>query len=492
VGGGYGNEASGDEAAIGGGVGNDAAGYAAAVGGGLGNQATADFATIAGGGRADVTDFYTANRVTDKYGTIGGGADNQAGDNRGSPSDATFATIGGGLSNTANSTAATVGGGYTNTITGTAATISGGEGNTAGASYVTIGGGADNEISVSPFNFFPEYATIAGGGENSVVGWSGNMLSWGYGATIGGGTNNTAGENWATIGGGYDNTVNGDSSTIGGGVENTIYGDSWYSTIGGGEENTIQRSIHHATIPGGLWNVAGGHYSFAAGFRAKANHEGSFVWGDSTIADFASERDDQFRVRASGGARFDVNNSGWANIYAQTAHATTVLIDTSTGAYLTAGGSWTNSSDRNAKENSALVNGRGVLARLAQLPISTWNYKAEDRSVRHMGPMAQDFFAAFGLGSDDKAIGTLDADGVALAAIQGLFEVVEEKDTEMAAMQTEIATLHRQNSDLEARVAALEQQTAGRHSPVSLGWLLSGCALAAVVAVGRRFAGDGP
>src|SRR6186997_3443544 len=81
-------------------------------------------------------------------------------------------------------------------------------------------------------------------------------------------------------------------------------------------------------------------------------------------------------------------------------------------------------SDRASKENLTAVNPRDVLERVAQMPISTWNYKSQDTSVRHIGPMAQDFAAAFQVGEDQRRITTVDADGVALAAIQGLNQVV--------------------------------------------------------------------
>jgi hypothetical protein len=77
-------------------------------------------------------------------------------------------------------------------------------------------------------------------------------------------------------------------------------------------------------------------------------------------------------------------------------------------------------SDRNMKENFDRVDPAVVLDRVMSMPISTWNYKNQDNSVRHMGPMAQDFWPAFGLGEDPLRISTIDADGVALAAIQGL------------------------------------------------------------------------
>ena len=95
------------------------------------------------------------------------------------------------------------------------------------------------------------------------------------------------------------------------------------------------------------------------------------------------------------------------------------------------------------------VDVKETLSKLAQIPISRWGYKAQDPGIDHIGPMAQDFYAAFGLGSDDKSIGTLDANGVALAAIQGLYELVQEKDAKIAEQQQQIAAM-------EKRLGALE------------------------------------
>ena len=97
-------------------------------------------------------------------------------------------------------------------------------------------------------------------------------------------------------------------------------------------------------------------------------------------------------------------------------------------------------SDRNAKEQFTAINAREILDRVASLPISSWNFKA-DGSTRHIGPMAQDFYAAFNVGLDDKHIATMDADGVALAAIQGLNEKLKEKDAKLEAMEKRLAEL---------------------------------------------------
>jgi hypothetical protein len=115
-------------------------------------------------------------------------------------------------------------------------------------------------------------------------------------------------------------------------------------------------------------------------------------------------------------------------------------------------GTWTNNSDRNVKTNFVPVDGRAVLAQVANLPVSSWNYKADDPSIRHIGPMAQDFYAAFNVGNDDKHIGTVDEAGVALAAIQAL-------DLENKALKA-------QNASLEARMTNLEQNA----QPAAFNW----------------------
>jgi hypothetical protein len=104
-------------------------------------------------------------------------------------------------------------------------------------------------------------------------------------------------------------------------------------------------------------------------------------------------------------------------------------------------------SDRNMKKDIFPVRREDILAKLAALPIATWSYKTED--IRHMGPMAQDFAAAFGLGVDDKHIALTDMAGVTMAAVQALHEQVNEKDAE-------INGLKQQNADLEKRLATLE------------------------------------
>ncbi|MCI0539319.1 MAG: tail fiber domain-containing protein [Verrucomicrobiales bacterium] len=117
-------------------------------------------------------------------------------------------------------------------------------------------------------------------------------------------------------------------------------------------------------------------------------------------------------------------------------------------------------SDRNRKRDFTAVDGRRVLERLAALPITTWHY-TNAPGIRHIGPMAQDFQAAFEVGSDDKHIATVDADGVALAAIQGLYDVVQEKDHEIATLKRRLAELKEEvagaKDNMARRLAALEK-----------------------------------
>ncbi len=88
----------------------------------------------------------------------------------------------------------------------------------------------------------------------------------------------------------------------------------------------------------------------------------------------------------------------------------------------------------------APVNGYEILDKLAALPISTWNYVFDEATVRHLGPMAQDFAAAFGLGNDDKVINIVDANGVLMVAVQALYRKVQ-------ALEAEVEALRRGRSD---------------------------------------------
>ncbi|HEX9659650.1 MAG TPA: tail fiber domain-containing protein [Rhodothermales bacterium] len=110
------------------------------------------------------------------------------------------------------------------------------------------------------------------------------------------------------------------------------------------------------------------------------------------------------------------------------------------GAHVTAGGVWTNASSRYFKEGFEPIDVESVLQRVVAMPITKWRYSSDSGSA-HIGPVAEDFNSAFGLGGDERFIGTVDADGVALAAIQGLFRLVESQSAEIARLRAEVAAL---------------------------------------------------
>ena len=147
-----------------------------------------------------------------------------------------------------------------------------------------------------------------------------------------------------------------------------------------------------------------------------------------------------------------------------------------TGAELTPGSSsWTVLSDRKAKTAVQAVDGRDVLKKVASLPLNTWRYKTQDAKFRHMGPMAQDFYAAFKLGESDKGIDTVDADGVALAAIQGLNTLLAENEAKAAARLDEKAReIAKLRNDKDREIELLRSESAAQKTRVAALELLTG------------------
>jgi hypothetical protein len=193
----------------------------------------------------------------------------------------------------------------------------------------------------------------------------------------------------------------------------------------------------------GLNTIAAGTASFAAGndvqatanlsvvlgSRATADDTGSFMFGDGSLGAgrMFSFAPNSFSVRAAGG-------------YILYSNATYTA-----GVQLPAGASaWSVLSDEASKENFKDLAGERVLAKIARMPVREWNYKAQDASIRHVGPTAQDFHAAFGLGEDPKRISTIDADGIALAAVK--------------ALEARTQSLAEENRLLRERIEALERR----------------------------------
>ena len=265
--------------------------------------------------------------------------------------------------------------------------------------------------------------------------------------------NSTVGAGNTIAGGGVNanpNSASGEFGAVGGGINNHV--SSFLATVSGGANNTA--SGVSSTVAGGLGNTASGDVSFAAGQLADTNgHRGAFVWSDSSSsAGVAASADNQFVARANGGVIFYSN--GGVIFYTNSTLTSGVRL-------APGGGAWSSLSDRNVKDHLAPVNSQALLAQVAALPITTWNYKTQDVSIRHIGPMAQDFFTAFKVGEDDRHITEIDEGGVALAAIQGLNQKLEQDQQELKQIleqkDEEIQLLKLRLEKLEAAMTATLQ-----------------------------------
>jgi len=361
--------------------------------------------------------MYGLNVAAGEYTVVGGGENNQACD--------ALSTIAGGAGNAVSGTGGPedgfIGGGQENVVTGDSqdSAVVGGAQNTVSTNDSAIVGGRHNSVAGA-------YSVVGGGGSNGIT------SAASYAAIVSGYSNTLLGE-YGFIGDGSSNTVSGSYGVIGGGNTNNVSGTA--AVIGGGQGSLAEGA--YAMVPGGYYNNAAGELSFAAGYHSYARYAGSFVWSDYTSGATLLESTgvNQFLARATGGFTL------WTNA------ANTV------GATLAPGsGTWASASDRNLKTDVARVDDAAVLDKVAALPIERWSYKSE-RGVRHVGPMAQDFYAAFGVGEDDKHITSIDENGVALAAIKALH-------AENADAHTAISTLRAQNARLTALTATQSSQIA--------------------------------
>ena len=122
--------------------------------------------------------------------------------------------------------------------------------------------------------------------------------------------------------------------------------------------------------------------------------------------------------------------------------------------------SWACSSDRALKENFTTVDGQEVLRRLSTMPIMKWNVRGADPTIQHVGPTAQDFYAAFQLGDSDKHISTTDLDGMALLAIQALYQRALQKDREIRQLTEAVQDLRAANETLRTQMTSLLERMA--------------------------------
>lgn len=308
-----------------------------------------------------------------------------------------------------------------------------------------------------PHNILAEGAAIGGGDyhetafASTVAGGMGNIASGSY-AAIGGGTGNVANADLSFVGGGEANSASGPYAVNVGGQEGNASGS--YSAILGGLQGIASGS--GSVVLGGDNNVASADFAVAMGNHANADQTRCVLialWSGGTpvtCRGFASA----VRIAGDHGLWIDFgypdidgNGSRYIHIGNQVAGR---VIASSTGAYLSDVGMWNNNSNRDAKHRFQPVDIADVLARVTAMPITQWEYKLA-AGVPHIGPMAQDFHATFGLGGDDKTIGTIDEAGVALAAIQGLNAKLEAQN---AAQARELAEVKAMLADIRTQLAA--------------------------------------
>jgi hypothetical protein len=429
---GYDNDATGDSSVVSGGYSNVASGRTSTVSGGYANTATGNQSTVSGGFINDASGFAA---------TISGGTGNTAFGND--------AAVGGGNQNYAAGQSSTVAGGMRDSALGEYSVVCGGRENSVDTAYGFVGGGYANKA-------FRHYCVVVGGNQNTVNGH--------FNSLVGGDKNYCAGDytGWnSMIGGEYD-TCTGHHNVLCGGDENYI-SSSWnvlcggaenridasqYNFIGGGHENTIGENAGSSVILGGsahalnsgfstilggihdtLGTSAGYSMVFGAGVYLNTGNRVAFFRG-SSLGKLGINRDDN-----SGGISYPIH------------------VGTSTsngnGAYLSAGGTWTNGSSRSFKENFQPLDGGNLLEKIEQVPVESWNYR--DTEERHIGPVAEDFVSAFDVGTtlddgsrDNKYLSTMDVAGVALAAVKELMKKNQNLEEQVRLLEARLAELESQ------------------------------------------------
>jgi hypothetical protein len=231
----------------------------------------------------------------------------------------------------------------------------------------------------------------------------------------------------------YYSTAMGDSTTAGGYVSTAM----GFRTMAPGSFSTAMGSNTSAS----------GDYSMAMGNNVSTDSkEGAFIVGDNSLAPSTnSSADNEMTMRFNGGYRIFSNSA------------------LTTGVYMEGGVSgWTDYCDRNKKENFRPIDGEQLLLKIRTLPITEWNYKGTDKSIRYIGPVAQDFHSAFHLGGNDSlGINSICINGVNIAAIQALEKRTSELQAiliEVKAEKEKVAELEKQNIERDKTISTLTQK----------------------------------
>jgi len=216
-------------------------------------------------------------------------------------------------------------------------------------------------------------------------------------------------------------------------------------------------AIGYTVRAGGQGSVALGYrttanndYAVAIGYRASNNsHTGTMVMGDESTTDSVrNQADNEFRARYNGGFRLRVSTA---------ANGNTPGAGGNVGCDLTvAVPTWTCASSRNVKHSFTDVDGEDVLQRLAAMPVTTWIMNGDTTNTLHMGPVAEDFYKAFGLGIGETAIGLGDIDGVSIAAAKALESRTRQLMDENGRLKEDLRRADERLAALEAQLKAIQ------------------------------------
>jgi len=500
IGGGHNNTATNEGATVGGGILNKAIGYAATVAGGNLNVSSNDYATV-GGGFENISTGSSAT-VAGGYGNSSTGVRAFVGGGSGNTSGGQNSVVGGGAGNSATSDLTTVGGGAGNVACGLYATISGGAFNTSCGYAASVPGGYQN-AAMGDYSFAAgrqAKATNQGAfvwADSTAADFRSTGLNQFLIRASGGvgiGTNSPTSA--LSVNGSADF-----SGAVGIGTLPTYGLDVNKQLVVYDNDLSFRRSGSHrwrlTTPPAGFeilqeYNTSGTDVHQLRFIVADSGNVGIGVNNPGMLLDVGG----RMRMRDGGGSAglwlntadsfgaggvadiafigvldptrigfYGNDPRGIAPGWGLTFDTVTGNVGIGTGTTYPGsklqvvnatcdGNNWNNSSDRNLKENFKAVDPREVLASVAALPISRWNYK-NDPDTPHLGPVAQDFHAAFELGADDRHIATVDADGVAMAAIQGLNEIVAEKDLKITQLQKRLCTL--ENVTIKEQASEIDQ-----------------------------------
>jgi hypothetical protein len=288
-------------------------------------------------------------------------------------------------------------------------------------------------------------ATRVASGNYSVIGGGQNNTASGWYATVGGGYLNAASDSYTTVGGGYNNTASGLYATVGGGVIDTASGD-------------------YSVVPGGVSNTANGAYNLVFGENVDPSVSEThrvYFFGDGSCPPFQNCRGSGFLVinRLDGDYPIHVGtNTGNGN-----------------GAYLTTGGTWTNTSSRSVKERFVQYHPAEVLEKIRQLPVEGYFYKGTEEY--HITPMAEDFYRLFGTGVHeiietdstgqlvrrpnpevDKYLAASDVAGVALLGVKALDERMSTLGPQNSALEQRLEQLHQENQQIKQENQQIKQE----------------------------------